>query len=127
VLGLDDMGSAALGAFAGVTFTFGNATTPASSGGNTTKPIAQINLPNYALPFTLNTTGPVDIQGQAAAGTPTNGGNTPQFLGSNATGGGITQHSSYSGPITGSINLNGGNSALQTVDPFLTGTWFWKL
>src|SRR6185312_4613907 len=57
IFGLDDMGNSALGAFTGVTFTKGSATTGGASGGTNALTLLTTNLPPYTPIGSVATTG----------------------------------------------------------------------
>jgi hypothetical protein len=133
IFGLDDMGNAASGAFTGVPFSSGNATTGGSSAGtnNTQLTAAQIPVitsinnasPNYA------------IQSGATSGL-FNGGGTVSTINTNVTnvgGAGSAAPLSVSGFITvgsgtlASVSTNAGGQAFPMVPSALLGTLFVKL
>jgi hypothetical protein len=73
IFGLDDMGNAALGAFTGVTFSLGNATTGGSSGGTNATTLTAAQLPS----ITSNAANSITV---SIIGGGTNGGTIPSIL-----------------------------------------------
>lgn len=131
IFGVDDMGNAALGAFTGVTFTKGNATTGGASGGVNSTALTQAQLPAVSPSFTG--------QSSALSGGATSGGvvsATGQFGVSNAGGGG---GSALTGTTIGAVGVTGSVTPQGTISPLgsgaaipmvpkaLLGTLFWKL
>lgn len=113
IFGLDDMGNAALGAFTGVSFTKGNATTGGASGGANSLTIQTSNLPPYT------PSGSVTF------------GNALNSTGFTITGGGTILYTQAPGAALGAFftgSPQGGISApVPDVPSALLATFFWKL
>lgn len=127
VRGLDGMGNTPLGAFAGVTFRKGNATTPGSDGGVASFALTLANLPPYTPSGTI-TNGQVLIGGSgtltyATQDTAQYALNPGSHVGALPASGAITQGaSSFAGAAQG-----GSSQAIPMYPPFVLGTLFWKL
>lgn len=125
IFGLDDMGNAALGAFTGVTFAKGNATTGGSSGGNNEATLVTSNLPSIALSVSgtvaVNSTTQVqsNVPGDSHINPATGGGssvvvNNPVFVTS-------------TGAATLTGTAGGSSTSFPTTPTFVLATLFWKL
>lgn len=140
IRGLDDMGNAALGAFTGVTFTKGNATTGGASGGANSTTLSLAQLPTGIT--SANASQAISVN-QSVNGSglvrPIYGSNGT-FASAQATGGAsfVVPAVSLGGnwdPIssisgTNSISVissNTGGQAFPSVPSALLGTAFWKL
>lgn len=117
-VGLDTMGNTAAGRLLASQVTSGGGdtvTTPNASGGTSTTSILQVNIPNYTLPLTdpghVHTYQPV--VGGAALANGSGFGNTTENTGVAFTG------------IT--VNSGGSGTAMNTIAPFMLGTYFVKL
>lgn len=125
--GLDTMGNTAASAFTGVTFAAGNSSTGGSNGGVTAQTITQANLPAV----TLNTTiasgqgshthalsqNVLVTASQGSAG----GGN---LLGSSSA---VTATAATLPQMSGTTPLGGSGTVLETISPFMLGTWYIRL
>jgi hypothetical protein len=130
IFGLDTMGNAALGGFAGITFTQGSAILPGSAAGGTASTLVTANLPPYT------------PKGTNGAVTITAGGGNPLGIAS-GTGSQVAQSGSGSSPFfsagtfvtisasvpsfTGAAATGQTSTPFPTVSPFLLGTVYWKL
>ncbi len=133
IFGLDDMGNAALGAFTGVTFTLGSATTGGASGGKNATTLAAAQIPTItaansnAIGIGVNTTQKVvngPNQGSAAAGG-------SQVTAADSGSGGALSIVTSTGAIgAGSATVtsnNTGGQSFPSVPSCLLGTLFMKL
>lgn len=121
-IGLDDMGNAAAGRFAGVPFTSGNGTTPGSLGGEATHTLSVSELPSHnhtltdlghshPIPYTNNATG----VGGDTKPTASNGSGFPGTFNSNSATTGIN------------IAAAGGGATHNNTPLIVVGTWYRKL
>lgn len=132
VRGLDGMGNTPLGAFAGVTFRKGNATTPGSDGGVALFALTLANLPPYTPAGTVATS-------TSATDTTMVNGNIVTNILSGSSGGGYGWNNvpvarslatSLNGTFTSTLagTAQGGTSSpIPMYPPFVLGTLFWKL
>lgn len=128
IRGLDDMGNAAAGAFPGVTFRTGNATTPGADGGvaSTTLTLAQLPTGITSAPGTPWALNVSNILSSV---------NNVLSLFSSASGANVfaafapSTTSAVSNPVAnGTVtSTNTGGQAFPQYTPFLLGTLFWKL
>jgi len=116
--GLDDMGSSAAGVLTG-----GTPTVAGSSSGTEKKTIAKENLPSYTLPNTL------DISGSQSGGLVRNLSESKR----NVDGGpaaNVVDDISFNTTtlsIAGSITSGGSGESINTMDPYMLGTFYVKL
>lgn len=131
IFGLDDMGNAASGSFAGVTFSSGNATTGGSSAGQNAVTLTTTNLP----PYTPGGTFSASISGGSAStagvvGLTSGGAGVGTGNGLNNGNLSIPVTFAVTGSVSGSIvgSPQGGTSAPIAIVPrCLLGTLFMKL
>lgn len=134
IFGLDDMGNSALGAFTGVPFSNGNATTGGSSAGENAFGLTQAQLPAVSPGITVDAStavwNTVALQSGLVAGGANQGAVTGAFNGG-VTGANISNFNSKPGLVGGSINASiaplGNGAAIPGVPSCLLGTLFWKL
>lgn len=126
--GLVDMGNTALTDLDLLTFLTGDKSTGGATAGEATKGILQANLPAS---ITLTTT---IASGQGSHRHPTRGG----LLGGGAAFGRIDSGANnVTDPngtdlatlpaMSGTTPLGGSGTVLQTISPFMLGSWFWRL
>jgi hypothetical protein len=126
--GLDDMGNAAAGGFAGVSFDLGNATTGGAAGGDATKTLTTGQLPAHTHTGTTasdgahthNYTDPTDGAGQNAGGAVGTSINSPTVEASPTTSNGAHTH-------TFTTASTGSGTAIDAMNPFILGTWYMRL
>jgi microcystin-dependent protein len=124
--GLDDMGNSAAGAFSGVTFTQGDATTPGSNGGAGTVTLSIAQMPAHNHPGSSIASG-----GSHQHPTLVN----PNQGTDASSGGGLTGGTQQNGQtdLAGvhthglTINSQGGGGAHLNMPPFFLVTWYIKL
>ena len=120
--GLDDMGSTAAGVLED-----GTPTTAASSGGSEKLTLARSALPNVTLTLTTDSSGNHTHSYPNAGGSSTTsstGGNSVADLDSGTTG--AAGNHSHSG-TTSSINGGVTQTKINTMDPYMLGTFYVKL
>jgi hypothetical protein len=121
--GLDDMGAPAAGRLLASQVTSGGGdtvTTPNATGGSSTSTIVQANIPNYALPVT----DPGHLHTYVSP--PNNAAGSLNAGGSNFALNSATSNTGAS--LTGVTVASGGSgTALNTIAPFILGSWYIKL
>lgn len=131
--GLDDMGNAALGAFTGVAFTQGNATTGGAAGGTNSTTLTLPQLPtgitsaNAAQAITINfgLQIPATALGAITGTIQPSPGGTDNVPKANASFGSISSVTTSNGISVTSSNTGG--QAFPSVPSAMLGTHFWKL
>lgn len=146
-IGTDDMGAAAASRLTGGTFTTGNATTPASSGGEGAHTLASGEMPSHTHTATSSVTDPGHQHKQFKSGivnsnidvgvaqTPSSAATNPadSNLGFRNTAGAGTAdvgvgETKTTGITVGTTNTNtGGGTTHNNLQPFMTGQWYLRL
>lgn len=118
--GLDDMGSSALSAFTGISFTIGNATTGGSSAGAARITLTEAQMPAHDHGGATGTDGQTEINYGGANNLTASGGAAALQLGAGDDTETAADH-------THTIASDGGGAAHDNMPPFVLGTWHWKL
>jgi len=123
--GLDDMGNTAAGAFSGVTFSQGTATTPGANGGAATVALDVSQIPAHNHPGSV--TAPAGNHQHGYLQNPNSGGFTPGGTpgGSSQTGGNTDITGEHQHGL--SITTQGGGGAHLNMPPFFLVTWYLHL